>query len=331
MYGIYDSLGVLLHNQDDLSGQRYNKFSDHGQYDFFDPKMGKIWEDIMHEILLVDNFDGWMEDFGDIGYYYDNELNNWNAFDYGLEYPLSNEEYVNLYSLVYHKLTYLLSGAAKSDVTTFSRSGFAGSAPFTRFVWAGDQHASWRKDVGYPSAISAGISIGLSGYANWAPDILCDSESRELWKRWVQFGAFTPLMRDHLWTNKPSAIDIWTDNESFQYFREYARVHMELVPYIQSAAKVYRETGTPIIRHMMLEFPDDKETYNCEYQYMFGTDYLVAPVVEEGATSKKVYFPEGEWKDFWSEKKIQSKGEWTIVPAPVDKIPVYRRLNKIRI
>lgn len=167
MYEMYDSLGVLLHNQADLSGSRYNKFLDRGQYDFFNPAMGKIWEDVIREILLVDNFDGWMEDFGDIGYYYDNELNNWNAFDYGLEYPLSNEEYVNLYSLVYHKLTYLLSDAAKSDVTTFSRSGFAGSAPFTRFVWAGDQHANWRKDVGYPSAIAAGISIGLSGYIDW--------------------------------------------------------------------------------------------------------------------------------------------------------------------
>ncbi|MFW6327105.1 MAG: hypothetical protein ACOC2F_02225 [Bacteroidota bacterium] len=80
-----------------------------------------------------------------------------------------------------------------------------------------------------------------------------------------------------------------------------------------------------MIRHMMLEFPEDKETYNCEYQYMFGADYLVAPVVEEGETIKNVYFPEGAWNDFWSEKTITSEGEWIEVPAFLDLIPVFQR------
>ncbi len=325
-YRLYDSLGVVLHSQKDLPGPRYSTFMKEGQYDFYNPLMGKLWKDVLTELLIKDNFDGWMEDFGDIGYALDNEKNIWEPLDFGLEYPVSNDEYANAYPLVYHKLTHELSSEIKPDIATFSRSGFAGSASFSRMIWAGDQHANWDKHLGYPSAISSGISCGLSGYGNWTCDILCDSPSRELWKRWVQFAAFTPLMRDHLWTNKPTAIDIWTDNESFQYFKHYARIHMELVPYIQNAAKEYRETGTPIIRHMMLEFPDDKETYDCEYQYMFGEKYLVAPVVVEGATTKKVYFPEGEWKDFWSKKKIQSKGEWMEVDAPVDYIPVFERL-----
>ena len=324
-YSMYDSLGVVLHAREELPGPRYSTFMAEGQYDFYNPMMGRLWDNVLSELLLKDNFDGWMEDFGDIGYAYDNKLNQWQPLDFGLNYSMPNAEYVNAYPLVYHKLTHLLSSNIKPGIATFSRSGSAGSAPYTRLIWAGDQHANWDKELGYPSAITSGITCGLSGYSNWTCDILCDSESRELWKRWVQFAAFSPLMRDHLWTNNANAIDIWIDKEAFDFFKKYARIHMELVPYIQETAKEYRETGTPIMRHMMLEFPEENETYDCEYQYMFGSKFLIAPVVEEGETSKKVYFPKGVWKGFWNGDVIKSKGEWINVPAPIDLIPVFVR------
>lgn len=324
-YLLYDSLDVLLYSKNNPAG-RYSSFMSDGQYDFFNPRMGTLWENLISELLLEDNFDGWMEDFGDIGYAYDNKTNTWQAHDFGLNYPLSHDEYANMYPLVYHKLTHVLSEEMKSDVVTFSRSGSAGSAPYTRMVWAGDQHADWDRKLGYPSAITAGISIGLSGYGNWASDILCDSESIELWKRWVQFASFTPLMRDHLWTNKPTAIDIWTSEETFEYFKKYAQIHMDLVPYIQESSRIYRETGTPIIRHMMLEFPNDRKTYACEYQYMFGSNFMIAPVIDEGTSVLEIYFPEGEWRNFWTHDLIISTGEWMKVKAPLDRIPVFERL-----
>lgn len=326
-YLLYDSLGVILHSREELQGPRYSTFMKEGQYDFYNPMMGKLWKDVLTELLIKDNFDGWMEDFGDIGYSYDNEKNIWKPLDFGLDYPITNAEYANAYPLVYHKLTHEVSSTIKDGIATFSRSGSAGTASYSRMIWAGDQHANWDKRIGYPSAISSGISCGLSGYSNWTCDVLCDSPSRELWKRWVQFAAFTPLMRDHLWTNNPTAIDIWTEKETFEYFKKYARIHMDLVPYIQEASKKYRETGTPVIRHMMLDFPQDKETYSCEYQYMFGDKYLVAPVVDEGATNKDIYFPKGEWKSFWKDETIISNGEWINVEAQVDYIPVYERLK----
>ncbi|TQV75960.1 hypothetical protein FKG94_15205 [Exilibacterium tricleocarpae] len=194
-------------------------------------------------------------------------------------------------------------------------------------LWAGDQIAAWDKTFGYPSAITSGISSGLSGYANWTPDILSDSPDIELWKRWVQFAAFTPIMRDHLWENEPTSVDIWFNEKTPKYFRRYADIHMQLVPYIQKHLAAYRSNGVPLVRHMMLEFPDEPETYDCEYQYMFGPKYLIAPVVEKGAKRKKVYFPKGQWRSFWDAgSTIKSTGQWITVNAPLDVIPVYERI-----
>lgn len=134
-------------------------------------------------------------------------------------------------------------------------------------------------------------------------------------------------MRDHLWVNKSTSVDIWFNEETPLYFKRYAEIHMDLVPYIQEALALYRETGIPVVRHMMLDFAEDEETYNCEYQYMFGQKYLVAPIVDKGHFTKDIYFPKGTWKSYWSEEVFDSAGEWITVPAPLDIIPVYEKLQ----
>lgn len=326
MYEKLDSLGLLFTTPDHLRTEKYGHNID-GLYDFHQPLMGDIWEDMIHKVLVRDNFDGYMEDFGDLSYVYDRELDKWTVIDYGIKTPLTPNQYVNSYPLVYHKLSYLHAEKLNPDIATFCRSGSAGSAAYTKIVWGGDQLASWSKEFGYPSVISSGISCGLSGYGNWAPDILCNSTSIELWKRWVQFAAFTPILRDHLWVNKPTSVDIWTSQETAEYFKHYAEIHMELVPYIQETLAEYRETGTPMIRHMMLEFPEDEEGYYCEYQYMFGPKYMIAPVVEKGDRTKAIYFPKGKWKSYWdADDVISSAGEWITVQAPLDLLPVYERI-----
>jgi len=325
VYHRLDSLDLILKAKD-FDHERYYNFRPEGQYDFYNPAIYGVWHDMLQEILMDDNFDGWMEDFGDICYAFDKVEENWDVLDFGLDYPLSVNEYANAYPLVYHKLTYLLASGIKKDFVGFCRSGSAGSAAYTKLVWGGDQWATWDKNIGYPSSVTAGISCGLSGYGQWAPDILCDSPSRELWKRWVQFAAFTPLMRDHLWENKKDAIDLWTDESTRDYYRNYACIHVELKPYLLETAREYQETGCPMIRHMFLEFPGDTETYNCEYQYMLGSEMIVAPVTEENATSKEVYLPEGEWIYFWTNESYQGKN-WIKVKAPVNWIPLFIKKN----
>jgi len=323
-----DSLNLLLKLTREPDTAIYQIFNVNGQYDYYNPKMYDVWDAFLNQTLVADSFDGWMEDFGDVGYTYNHKENKWEPLPVEINYDMSDHEYFNMYPLVFHKLTYQLSSGYSKDVVSFSRSGSAGSAAFCPLIWGGDQTGSWDKKLGYPSAITAAISIGLSGYGNWTPDILSDSPSRELWMRWVQFGAFTPLMRDHLWHYDPKTINLWTDESTQKHFKKYADIHTELLPHLKTAADEYQQTGCPIIRHMFLEFPEDSETLKCEYQYMLGDELLVAPVVEEGATSKDVYFPKGAWRDYWTKEEITSEGEWMTVAAPVEIIPVFERVSE---
>ncbi len=325
IYQKFDSLDVLLITPSEIRNNRYG-YDTSGLYNFHIPLMGNLWQGMLRKVLLQDNFDGYMEDFGDLSYCFDRKEIKWKAIGYRQETPLTPNQYNNSYPLIYHKLSHLQATEIKPDIATFCRSGSLGSAAYTKILWGGDQMSNWDKTFGYPSAISSGISCGLSGYANWAPDILSSSPDMELWKRWVQFAAFTPIMRDHLWVNKPTSIDIWFNTETSKYFKKYAEIHMSMVPYIQEHLSEYRRNGVPIIRHMMLEFPSEPETYNCEYQYMFGSKYLVAPVVDKDAFEKTIYFPKGKWKSFWNPVTIDSKGEWITVRAPLDTIPVFERL-----
>lgn len=326
-YKKLDSLGVLLVTPQNIRNDRYGH-DINGLYNFHLPLMGDLWQQMLENVLVRDNFDGYMEDFGDLSYAFDREQQEWVAIDYGQETNLTANQYNNSYPLIYHKLSYLQAKEISPDIATFCRSGSLGTAAYSKIIWGGDQMSNWNKTFGYPSVISSGISCGLSGYGNWAPDILSSSPDMELWKRWVQFAAFTPILRDHLWINEPTSVDIWFNSETPQYFKRYADIHMSLVPYIQETLKEYRETGTPMIRHMMLEFPEEPESYSCEYQYMFGPKYLVAPIVEKGALDKKIYFPKGEWKSYWDATTIESNGEWITVSAPLETIPVYMKMTE---
>jgi alpha-glucosidase (family GH31 glycosyl hydrolase) len=317
---------MLLNVDSIVDNKRFATMNPHEQLDFYNSATHKWWSHALNEILADDNFDGWMEDFGDIGYKYDFESNEWSVLNYKTNYPFSNEVLANLYPLVYHKTTFSIAKSVKPDMISFCRSGSAGSAPYAALIWGGDQTADWDKKTGYPCLITAGMSSGLSGYGIWAPDILCNSPSVELWKRWVQLGAFSPTMRDHLWENNPKSIDIWTNSYTKNYFKAYAMMHLALEPYLSSLAKEASGKGIPMIRHMMLEYPNDSVTYGCEYQYMLGSELIIAPVVEKSANTKTVYLPAGEWIYFWT--NIEYKGEkWVEVEAPANWIPFFIRKN----
>ncbi|MHB1922438.1 MAG: glycoside hydrolase family 31 protein [Chitinophagaceae bacterium] len=308
----------------------YNEFHSGDQVNFFHPAVVSWWKTILTRNLVAENFDGWMEDFGDISYVYDKRTNRYTSWPYSVDTPFRNlppEVRANIYPLIYHRLTYQLSKEIKPDMVSFSRSGSAGSAAFSPVIWGGDQDPSWDSAYGYPSAINAGISAGLSGYGVWAPDILCLSPSRELWMRWVEFGALCPLMRDHLWDDAPGNIRLWTDSGTLQFFKSYALLHRSLEPYLYQCAMVAHQTGLPIIRHLILEFPQDTTCWRCPFEYMLGDSILVAPVVEPHARVRRLYLPRGWWKFYWT-NKIFKGGCWISVPAPVQEIPFFFRMCK---
>lgn len=275
------------------------------------------WESKIREILLKDDFDGWMEDFGEW-------VHETDRFAAGV----TGRKMENLNPLFYHKITYEITHKAKPDAVEFDRSGYAGSQGYTPVVWGGDQFPTWKQVYGFPSVVRAGITAGLSGFAVWGPDIAGNGHDKELWTRWVEFGAMAPIMRNHLWDKPEGAVTLWYDRKTTDIFRRYARLHMSLFPYFYTYAQEATKTGLPVMRHPMLEFPGDPKTYDTRAEYFLGDKILVAPVVKQGATDRSLYLPRGSWVNYWTGKVLQGERKAT-VPAPLEEIPILVRAGSI--
>ena len=288
-----------------------------GNIDFTSAKNVDWWEKRLRTILVDNDFDGWMEDFGEA-------VDKTDRFAAGV----TGREMENLNPLFYHKITYEISRKFKPDVVEFDRSGYAGSQGYTRVIWGGDQLPDWTQDHGLPSVVRGGITTGLLGFGVWGPDIAGNGYSKELWTRWVEFGALTPIMRNHSWDKPYGAVDLWYDKETTDTFRRYAGLHVSLFPYLYSYAQEAAKDGLPIIRHPMLEFPKDQKAYDTEAEYMLGEKMLIAPVVEQGATSRSFYLPKGDWVNYWTGALLEG-GQQVTVAAPLEQIPILLRSGSI--
>jgi len=288
-----------------------------GNIDFTKPEAASWWETMKRKSITDYDVDGWMEDFGE-------QVRDTDQFAIGR----TGLDIANIYPSIYHNVTYETATRLKPDFVEFSRSGYAGSQAYTPVLWGGDQAPNWDPYNGLPSLVPAGITAGLSGFAIWGPDIQSAGTSKELWMRWLEFGALTPVMRDHKWDRPKWGVDLWFDSETIDLFRRYAELHMSLFPYLYTYAQAATKTGLPIMRHLMLEYPNDPAAWNVDDEYLLGEKILVAPVLMEGATTRSLYLPRGLWMDYWTEKFIDG-GRWVEVPAPLDQIPILIRAGTV--
>jgi alpha-glucosidase (family GH31 glycosyl hydrolase) len=145
--------------------------------------------------------------------------------------------------------------------------------------------------------------------------------------------AFCPIMQYHSEYNPsgpsrdrtPWNIAAHTSDErAISLFRHFARVRMNLLPYLAEEGRYAAENGTPLMRPLFLDWPDDPTCWRTADQYAFGRSLLVAPVVEEGATTRTLYLPAGSWVDIWDGAAFEG-GQWITVDAPWDRIPVFAR------
>jgi len=288
-----------------------------GNIDFTSAANVNWWEQKVQDILLKDNFDGWMEDYGDT-------INDTDRFAAGV----TGREMANLYPLFYHKITNEIARKAKPEVVEFDRSGYAGSQGYTPVIWGGDQSPNWSHDRGLPSVVRAGITSGLSGFGVWGPDIEDNTHSKELWTRWMEFGALTPIMRNHLWNKPEGAVTLWSDQQNIDTFRQYAGLHISLFPYFYTYAQQAAKSGMPIMRDLLLEFPNDPMTYDLDGEYMLGEEIVVAPVITQGDTSRSLYLPRGAWVNYWT-GEIMDGARQVTVPAPLRQIPIMVRAGSV--
>lgn len=211
------------------------------------------------------------------------------------------------------------------DGVLLARCGFTGTQKFP-FCWSGDLETNLSFENGLPAAIIAGQTAAMSGLSMWGHDIAgyIGEPTPEVFIRWTQFGAFSPLMQVHMTCNKGP----WDfGDQALDIYRRYAKLHTQLYPYLRDAALEASHTGMPIIRPMALAFQDDPQAANRIDQYLFGPDLLVAPIYR-GGTHREVYLPAGEWIDYWTGQP--TTGPAVIeVDAPLDRIPLYVRAAAI--
>jgi alpha-glucosidase (family GH31 glycosyl hydrolase) len=235
----------------------------------------------------------------------------------------------NRYPTLYTRAVRRAAQATRPDATVFfARAGAIGSQSASTGRFPGDQQRSWDPERGLPSMLAAMINGSLSGWPYWGPDIAgfttapSDvSDERELWLRWLQLGALSPVMRDMLGSQR-HAVEALTDRHTLTAFRAYARLHTALEPYLHRAAAAAHRTGLPIIRPLFVEHPEDDVTYDIDDQYLLGPAILVAPVLRSGARSRAVYLPEGVWRHYWTGRRYAGR-RWITVAAPATKIPLF--------
>ncbi len=194
--------------------------------------------------------------------------------------------------------------------------------------WVGDQEATWSETDGLPTVVPAMINLGLAGVPYVTHDIAGFSggpSTKELYLRWTELGAFTPVMRTHEGNRRDVNHDWNGDAETLAHFRRFARVHEALRDELIALASEAQESSAPLVRHLMLEFPEDRATWSISDQYLLGPDLLVAPVVAEGATRRSVYLPAGAtWFHVWTGDAYEG-GQTVEIDAPIGSPPVFAR------
>ena len=246
----------------------------------------------------------------------------------------SGDRYVNLFPMLTTGAVYdgQRSASDKKRVYILSRSAFAGSQRYGVTAWSGDINSDW---FSYRRQIPAGLNFALSGIPYWTTDIggfvfgvPTDPAFRELFVRWFQYGTFNPILRVH-GTRNPDENELWSYGpEAQKILVSFDRLRYRLLPYTYSLAwKTTHDSYTPM-RPLVMDFRTDIRAENTWDEFMYGPAFLVNPVTEPAASSRRVYLPEAKWYDFWSGVQADGGGEITAV-APLDRLPLYIRAGSI--
>jgi alpha-D-xyloside xylohydrolase len=331
----------LLSRSDRGSSETYDYQGECGTIDPFNPETrAYLWEKCKAnykrlgiDLVWLDNSapDSIIYHFDNIRYY------TGRASKVGLEYPK------NYLKTFYDGMT----ADGDKDFVNLVRSAWVGSQKYCGLLWSGDIPSTFEA---FRDQVVAGLNVGIAGIPWWTTDIggfmtddVNDPYFVELLLRWYEYAVFSPILRMHgdrgpydippldtrdfgggyLHTGQPN--EIWSYGpEPERIMKKYLDLRLSLADYIEKLYKEASETGAPLLRTMFFEFPEDQKCWELEDQYMFGSEYLVAPVLDADTKSRQVYLPAGKWKDIHTGKEYD--GAVTITyDTPIDIIPVFQR------
>jgi len=228
------------------------------------------------------------------------------------------------------------------------RNGYAGVARYGGWIWSGDTQSRWATLAAH---VPVGLNYSLSLTPFWGTDIAgfvpTDDLTGEYYARWFQFATFNPLFRSHgrTWhlrlpwgwnTGESGPLETnWRPNPNELHnaaiepiCKKYLELRYRLLPYNYTLMREACDTGLPPMRVLWLHYPNDPEAVKLGDEYLWGRDLLVAPVVQKGAKSRRVYLPEGIWFDWWTGEKLSGK-RWIERPVDLATMPLYVRAGAI--
>ena len=333
--------GLLIRTERGAA-QTYDFQGDCVEIDPFNPETRKyIWE------VCKKNY----YDYGIDGFWLDNS-----EPDYGV-YDFDNYRYCagpalscsNMYPQMFSRAFFEPMLADKKEPpVNLLRCGWAGSQKYGNVIWSGDVPSTFQA---LREQLQAGLNMGLAGIPWWTTDIggfmtddVNDPDFRQLLIRWYQFAVYSAVLRMHgdrgpynipplderdwgggyLHTGQPN--ELWSyGEENYAIMRKYYDIRIAMHDYIRDLYQEAHENGSPLIRTMFYEFPEDGKCWELQDQYMFGGKYLVAPILHLNEFERDVYLPAGKWKNVNS-GEVLNGGQTVSVKAPIEEIPVFERI-----
>ena len=312
---------ALRLDSDEVALVDFGEF-DCGVVDFTNPEACDWFADrVIGREILDFGLSGWMADFGE---YLPTDIRLFDGSD-----PM---EAHNRWPVLWAKVNAdaIARRGKTGEAVFFMRAGFSGVQAHCPLLWAGDQCVDFTRHDGIGTVLTAALSSGLvgnlvshhdvGGYTSLHGNV----RTEELLRRWIDLGAFTPVMRSHEGNRPDDNLQIDSSPKLLDHFARMSQIHARLAPYVRHVLDEGQALGLPAQRPLFLHY-DAPEYHAVQDQYFYGADLLVAPVIEAGVTGRDVIIPSNEWADLWSGQPLNQGRNW--FDAPHGKPPVAYRID----
>jgi len=299
--------------------------------DLTNPDAVRWFKDVVRDEVLGVGASGYMADFSEAL-----------PFEAALFNGQTGAEFHNEYPVAWAKLhAELAEELGRDDILFFTRAGYTQMPKYTRLEWLGDQLVDFGGDDGMYSALKGMLSGGLSGVSLNHSDIggfttinvivFRVTRTQELFFRWAEMNAFSAAYRTHDGIRPQDNHQFHTEPATTAHFAKYAKVYKSLGFYLRTLMDEASTRGRPVVRHTLLHYPDDPVAWTLDRQFLYGSEILVAPVLEAGATEVTLYLPAGSWVHLWTGEVMgdADAGVWVDVPAPLGEIPAFYKLGSL--
>lgn len=245
-------------------------------------------------------------------------------------YGGSDSKIHNIYDFLWAKTLFdgFKNSFPNKRLFNLTRSGYAGIQRFGVVTWSGDVSKTFG---GLSVQVPFLLNMGMSGLAYHNSDIGGfdnGSTTSELYTRWMEFGAFCPVMRAHGYDGD-NGTEPWTFGSTTEdIVRKMIQLRYSLFPYNYTMAHAIYRSGIPLARPLIFDYSEDPNVYDESSAYMWGDNMLVVPVVQPGKTTQTFYLPQGKWVDYWTDK-IYDGGTTVTVAAPLDEVPLFIKSGSI--